>query len=444
MITEAQTITIVFLALGAFCSSVCMHAAFRAHRKRRYLLDTPTSKADGVFIGDVELKGSAEIGVPLTSYLAQAQCVVYYWKVTEHWCRESESTYTDSKGEVHTVTTIETGEDTVAEGGDSAPFFLCDDSGQVLVRPKGARLELVKVFSQDCEPDDPLYYSKGPRRSVSGSVQRRTFYELAIPIHQLIYVQGRARERLDIAAPEIAEDPEAREFFISTRTEEQISFGFAFEAWAYLLLGALFAAGGFGMSEQFVQYFAPQRVVGYSASIGAYFLVYAFFWTWSLYNSLATLRERVRRAWSNIDVELKRRCDLLPNLAASVKGLRDHEAETQKVVALLRSQAALAATDVRGGSARVVGLAPLFTALAERYPELVAQQGFLKLQEELVRTENRIALSRTYYNGIATAFNARIAGFPHMLLAMLAGLRAFPMFEATRLERQAERVSFAE
>ena len=61
-----------------------------------------------------------------------------------------------------------------------------------------------------------------------------------------------------------------------------------------------------------------------------------------------------------------------------------------------------------------------------------------------MRTENRIALSRTYYNGIATAFNARIAGFPHMLLAMLAGLRAFPMFEATRLERQAERVSFAE
>ena len=434
----------IILLVGGALVLLCMWAALRAARMRRYMLDTPTSKCEGVFVGDVELQGTAESDTPVHSYLAEIACVHYTWEVSEHWERTVVETYRDEKGNTRTRTRTESGSTTIASGGEQLPFYLSDGTGHVLIRPDGASVETVTVVSEYCSPGDPLYYGKGPRGAIADSTHRRTFREEAIPLHHEIFVMGRARERQDMVAAEIAADRDARIFLISVRKEAEIGRGYAWGAWLWGIFGAVILLAAFLILANENSLSNGARLLGSIATVVGYIALYAFFWTWALYNSLTTLRERVRRAWSNIDVELKRRCDLLPNLAASVKGLRDHEAETQKVIALLRSQAALAATDVRGGGARVVGLTPLFTALAERYPELVAQQGFLKLQEELVRTENRIALSRTYYNGIATAFNARIAGFPHMLLAMLAGLRAFPMFEATRLERQSERVSFAE
>ena len=88
--------------------------SMRAARKRRYIRDTPTSKAAGVFIGDVELKGTAESAEPLTSHLAEIRCVHYAWLVEEHWRRTRVESYTDSKGNRRTRTVVETGWDTVA------------------------------------------------------------------------------------------------------------------------------------------------------------------------------------------------------------------------------------------------------------------------------------------------------------------------------------------
>jgi LemA protein len=160
-------------------------------------------------------------------------------------------------------------------------------------------------------------------------------------------------------------------------------------------------------------------------------------------NTLRALRERVRRGWANIDVELVRRPDLIPNLAATVRGVRGHERETQELVALLRAQAAISPLAVRDGAGGLAGIAPAVRAVAESYPELRANGNFLALQEELVRTESRLALARTSYNGLVTAFNGRIAGFPERLLASIGGLRPFAFFEATNLEREAVRIDFA-
>jgi len=110
-------------------------------RRRRILADTSTSKAQGVFIGFVEIKGTAESAEPFTSYLAAATCVHFGWEVDEAWSRTVTETYTDSKGETKTRQIRESGGTTVAQGGESKPFYLRDETGVILVRPKGAGIE---------------------------------------------------------------------------------------------------------------------------------------------------------------------------------------------------------------------------------------------------------------------------------------------------------------
>ncbi|MET0261814.1 MAG: GIDE domain-containing protein, partial [Rariglobus sp.] len=204
----------IALAVGSLLAAVCLWASLRLRRRQRLLHDLPTSKTLGVFIGMVELKGTAESEAPLTSHLAQCRCALYAWKVEEHWSRTVTST--DSKG--RTTTRRESGWKTVATGGDSIPFYLRDEEGVVLIRPEGAKHEMLTVFDETVRPNHSLYYGKGPREAVSNSDHRRRFTESAIPLHAPIYVVGPARERTDVVAPEIAADNEAPLYLISVRT----------------------------------------------------------------------------------------------------------------------------------------------------------------------------------------------------------------------------------
>ena len=117
----------VILGLLVVCG-LCLWGSARQLRRRRILGDTPTSKAQGVFIGFVELKGTAESAQPLTSFLAETACVHYAWQVDEHWSRVVTESYTDSKGNRQTRTRVESGWTTVAEGGETIPFYLRDES----------------------------------------------------------------------------------------------------------------------------------------------------------------------------------------------------------------------------------------------------------------------------------------------------------------------------
>ena len=157
------------------------------------------------------------------SHLARQPCVWYSWSVEEDWSRTVTETYTDSEGKTHTRTSTESGTTTVAGGGEQAPFYLKDDLGVVLVRPKGAKIEPVTIFNKTCDRSDPLYYAKGPAEAVADSDHRRQFTETAIPLHAPLYVMGQAREREDVVAAEIARDPKCPMFLISCRTEKQIS-----------------------------------------------------------------------------------------------------------------------------------------------------------------------------------------------------------------------------
>lgn len=433
---------IFFLIGGGLVAFLLGFVSMRQARKRRHIRDTPISKAAGVFIGDVEVKGTAESSEPLVSYLAERRCVHYAWSIAEHWRRTRIESYTDSKGNRRTRTVVETGWDTVASGGAQIPFYLLDDSGYLLIRPEGMRVEGVEVFGHECSPSHPLYYGKGPRGSVSGSTERRMFTETAIPIHTPIFVMGAARERTDIVAAEIAHSSDARFSLITTASEDSVAQGYTVGIWVAGVFGALAALAGGLLFASARDIRDGGLVLAGVASIAAYLVALSSLWMVMTFNTLLAHRQRVRRGWANIDVELKRRSDLFPNLAAVVKGVRGHEAETQRLVALLRAQAAIPPIAVRDGAATVEGVAPHVFALAESFPALKASENFLSLQEELVRTESRIALARTYYNGLVTSFNGRIATVPDSVLARFGGLKPFAFFEAKGLERDAVVVNF--
>jgi len=181
-------------------------------------------------------------------------------------------------------------------------------------------------------------------------------------------------------------------------------------------------------------------------------------WLIVVYNRLASLRVRCENAYSQIDVQLKRRFDLVPNLVEAVKGYMAHERQTLEAVIKAR---AAAVDGLRGASGAMhggaVGLGALAAAsgqldlalgrlfgVMERYPDLKANQNALQLQEELVHTENRIAFARQGYNDSVQSMNSQIAMFPTNLVAGLFAFRPMPMFEAADQERTAVRVNLSD
>jgi hypothetical protein len=428
------------LPTGALLAVVCVGFAWRAQRRWRLVQDLPTSKTTGVFIGLVELKGTAEAQQPLTSYLAEQPCVFYQWSIEEHWSRTVTETYTDDKGRPQTRTRTESGWTTVGQGGEQIPFYLQDDCGCVLVRPDDAQIEPLAVFDETCGPGDPLYYGKGPAGAVAHSDLRRRFTEKAIPLHSPLYVVGQARERQDIVAPEIAADPQAKMFLISTRTEKAVAAGLHGQFWGLGLLGLVLTVGGAMLGDNSMQREpSPALYVGVGA---AYLALWFAGWLVTAYNCLVELRQRVRQGWANVDVQLHRRADLIPNLVRIVEGYRQHEQSTQTAVAALRTQ--LAATPPGQPGPDPAGCATMLMGLVERYPELAANTAFLDLQRQLVDTEQRIALARGYFNDIATFYNTRLQIIPDRFIAALGGMQPQALLQATDFERAPVTVEFAQ
>ena len=151
-------------------------------------------------------------------------------------------------------------------------------------------------------------------------------------------------------------------------------------------------------------------------------LVLVFVACIGIYNSLVSLRKQVKNSFSQIDVQLKRRYDLIPNLVEAVKGYMKFEQETLEKVIQARNRA-LGATTVKDkaeAETQVTAVLGRFFALAEAYPDLKANTNMLSLQEELKSTENKISFARQYYNDIVTAYNTKLETFPSVLVANCA------------------------
>lgn len=164
-----------------------------------------------------------------------------------------------------------------------------------------------------------------------------------------------------------------------------------------------------------------------------------------MYNGLVRARVRTREAWSGIDVQLRRRADLVPNLVETVKGYAAHERETFEEVTRARSmveQAGDVGSAADANNMLTGALRHLF-AVAERYPDLKANQNFLDLQRELSDLEEKIAYARQFYNRNVMSYNTSIQTFPNVLMANMFGFLRFEFFEAPEEAREVPEVSFA-
>jgi len=179
--------------------------------------------------------------------------------------------------------------------------------------------------------------------------------------------------------------------------------------------------------------------------IGIVVLLLIFFI--ATYNGLVRLRNQLRNAWAQIDVQLKRRYDLIPNLVETVRGYMKHERETLEAVTKARNLAQGVASGDVGARSKAEGelssaLSRLL-AVVENYPDLKANQNFLALQEELTSTENKIGFSRQYYNDSALRLNNQVQMFPSNIVASMTGFKLGDFFEIkVAEEKEAPKVSF--
>ncbi len=171
-------------------------------------------------------------------------------------------------------------------------------------------------------------------------------------------------------------------------------------------------------------------------------IVFAFI---GIYNSLVIRKKRVENAWSQIDVQLKRRHDLIPNLVNAVKGYMKFEKETLEAVINARAKA------VSGGSiderikaeGELSGALGRLLAVFERYPELKSNQQVSQLMEELTSTENRITYARQFYNDTVMKYNTSLEVFPSNIVASMFGFKPFPFFESQAAERETPKVDLS-
>jgi len=168
-------------------------------------------------------------------------------------------------------------------------------------------------------------------------------------------------------------------------------------------------------------------------------------WLVGMYNGLVVSRNQVKNAWAQIDVQLKRRHDLIPNLIETAKGYVKHERETLENITKARNQAVQAQGAAAAGRAEgeLTGALSKFFLVVENYPDLKASQNFLALQEELASTENKVGFARQFYNDAVQGYNTKIESIPTNIVAGLGRFEKAEFFEISApAEREAPKVQF--
>ncbi|MFO0784169.1 MAG: LemA family protein [Phycisphaerales bacterium] len=394
-------------AVGWVVALLLLWAWWAGVRFCRLLKDLPTVPLRGIFVGLVETTGLVNCPTPARAGISGTECTYHAWSVAEHWRRTQ--TYTDSKGRTQTRTV--SGSDTVASGGDARDFYLQDQTGRIPVAVAGADWRPRVSVCQTVGRSHPLYWSKAEGVVVSGSTGQRTFTESLVAQEDNVYLVGSACISQEGSALVLQRDRQEDDMLLISTGNEAAVRGSRM-AWAVtsLVFGYAFAMGGcILLAGLFPSVHPLWPMAGFGSA--AYTLLAVALWATIMRNGVVRVRTRWQRAVSLVDVELNRRSDLVPNLVAVVQGYAVHERSVQESLATLRAGAATG---------------KVFTALAEAYPELKADAAFLKLQQELAATEDRIALARTFELESRKAFLERLRTFPEGVIARLTGVAAPP------------------
>jgi hypothetical protein len=207
------------------------------------------------------------------------------------------------------------------------------------------------------------------------------------------------------------------------------------------LLGAVLAIGGLVAPDAIQDHPLLNNILKYVVAAAFFAVVWLVSWIAMVYNSIVTLRQRVQQGWSNVDVQLKRRYDLIPNLVNAVQGMRGYEQKVQTELAHLRAQMMATPPGEPGPDPKAAKTT--LAAIIEHYPELKANSSFMNLQQNLVDTEQRIALARGYFNDIASFYNARLQVVPDRFIAALGAMRPQTLLLADNFERAPVTVKLA-
>ena len=445
------------IVLGAVCLS--------SWRKKWVIDDTPTSTCRGVFVGRNEVVGQAiPVYDPIVTPFSQTPAVWFSWDL-ERW---------QKSGDSHSWVTIE-------ERSTAAPFWLQDETGRVLVRPRGADLEPVESLCENLDGDFAPPYSRWQLRqwvllgedtveraqsmtdlsfaatptvdggwfdatpdtanAISTLSGKYRITEKVIAAGAPIYLLGSAQPRAD--GPGLEFSGRTGDLLVSTQSEQQVASS---NGWTARLtgLGCLLLSGVFvgAVTESLfdeIKWFLIVWTVG--VEVGILFLLALQ----RNYNRQVEVKEQAAKAWSLIDISLQRRSELIPNLVEVVKGYGVHEREVQVAAAELRAVPAPPPTEELPSDATLEGAqntdrglraaAKSTIALAEDYPDLKASQVYLDLQLRIADAEESVASSRQFYNDAIEVLRTRRAQFPGSLFARFVEVPSWNLFEAEEAER---------
>ena len=383
---------------GLLMLVLMIRGGFRRLKTKRLIENIPTSPTAAVVVGLTEVKG-----VPvqddnwLTSRYARQKCC---------WFRYEKKQRQGSGKEARWVT--------IASGKRGVPFLLKDDEGTIRVDPEDAEVTGRRVFHER-----------------SGSIIRT---EWAVDKDDPLYLLGPAGlKEPDDEELTISSQPDQR-YLISVESERSIMLRFA--SVGFLLLNLSLIGG----TTAILALLSLSRFSAFDFFLSALFppcyliaLVCAF-----LYNDLIFLRERMRRSLAMIDVALKKRSDLVPQLVSVVKGHLSHEQESLEAITDMRTNRASSMAERQKTEYRHEAGARAFLATLERYPELKSQKLAVDLQGRLATLENEIAFARASYNDSVERYNTRIASIPELFVAILFRFRPASLFQTG--QRQAVEV----
>lgn len=448
---------------GAFALFM-LYGGYERLKKKRLLENVPTSKIAGVTFGLNEVKGKAIGDPPMKAPLSDEDAVFYMYRVEEHkkhagdavdgdWSADPEASENRSMFDVAHLEGQDNFEAddrwTVLDYGKKvSQFYLEDDTGRIRVRPTTKSLveldsdfltvDLIQFLGEPtldhtCGPDDPMFYEKGPPDRSERKKGKRRFREWTVPHGGDVYVMGPVRVREDIVEPEMAADPDLvgmdHQFFLSTDSETDLgkryfrdsskNYGCAlpflvFTSWIYVAIGTV---GGWSSIV------VPNIFVATGLAVGGWGMGIAALYLKTVYDGLVELRHRVDRSWAMLDVELKRRHDLIPRLVEIVEAMAGHEQQLHKAATKARATGVPSAGDTPQAGRKIdeqtAALDGIF-AIAEDYPDIKADRHFQTLMEELSRSEKKIALARQFYNDSVERLNNRVGTIPDIFVAPLA------------------------
>lgn len=406
--------------------------AWAVDRRRRLYADLPTTPAAAVFAGRNEVVGAAWTAHPTLSHRTSTPSVAWSWLLEEERRHTRTVTSTDSKGNTTSRTeTYEQWHKIDSREHQLAELEVVDATGSALVRMTGAKV-VVRTFETDVYRRD----AEGGflSRMVDNRTGRYRETEKGIAVGDRLFVVGEAVLDPHRLVPVLHDD-----VLVSTRTEESHRGWLGAGALALLLVGAVATVVATSLT---IDPDGPTRPTTILPGVAVVATGLLLSWAATSYNRLRLVAQGVDRAWSLIDVQLRRRHDLIPALAQVVRGHAEHESELLVAVAVavavrrtVAVGAARRAADLEAAADEQTADLRQVIALAEAHPELTADESFRSLAAQLADTEDRIAGSRTFYNDSLTLLEDRRQRFPDSLIARRVPLAHRELLGAEHFER---------